>query len=188
MSLHARAFQQACRARLLPTNPSSILKANFVELRQPVHVQKRNATQSGLGSKPGGAGPTRRAVTVTTDDGRYKWSDLTTGEKAARTTQQSFNFLLVAAGLVGTVCVNRRFEAFANDASLRSHISSTQNFLQLIPKPANSITLLTASRLTRDVARYWDLQRRSGHMESQQVASGQELGHWRTQAKSTSTV
>lgn len=47
--------------------------------------------------------PLRRAITVTTDDGRYDWSDLSTREKAARTTQQSFNFVFVTAGAVATV-------------------------------------------------------------------------------------
>lgn len=50
--------------------------------------------------------PTRRAITVTSDDGRYHWSELSTGEKAARSTQQSFNFLFVSAGAVGTVRSN----------------------------------------------------------------------------------
>lgn len=45
----------------------------------------------------------RRAISVTSDDGRYNWSELSTSEKAARGTQQTFNFLVVAAGLVGTV-------------------------------------------------------------------------------------
>lgn len=49
--------------------------------------------------------PTRRSITVTSDDGRYHWSELSTGEKAARSTQQSFNFLFVTAGAVGTVCL-----------------------------------------------------------------------------------
>lgn len=45
----------------------------------------------------------RKAITVTSDDGRYNWSELSTREKAARTTQQSVNFVIVAAGAVGTV-------------------------------------------------------------------------------------
>lgn len=49
--------------------------------------------------------PTRRAITVMSDDGRYNWSELSTGEKAARGTQQSFNFLFATAGAVGTVRV-----------------------------------------------------------------------------------
>jgi hypothetical protein len=45
----------------------------------------------------------RRQVTVINDDGRVKWSDLNTREKAARTTQQSLNFALVVVGVVMTV-------------------------------------------------------------------------------------
>ena len=54
-------------------------------------------------SGTGSSGAQRRAITVTSDDGRYDWAELSTTEKAARTTQQSFNFLLVAFGAVGTV-------------------------------------------------------------------------------------
>lgn len=45
----------------------------------------------------------RKQVTVRNDDGRVQWNDLTTREKAARTTQQTFNFGVVLTGLVGTV-------------------------------------------------------------------------------------
>jgi mitochondrial import inner membrane translocase subunit TIM21 len=62
--------------------------------------------------------PSRRAITVTTDDGRHAWSDLSTGEKAARSTQQTFNFALVAAGLAGTCLVSYFLyqELFAPDS------------------------------------------------------------------------
>ena len=39
------------------------------------------------------------------DDGRVQWGDLSRGEKVARTTQQSFNFLIVLAGAVLTVWI-----------------------------------------------------------------------------------
>lgn len=42
-------------------------------------------------------------MTVRNDDGRVQWNDLTTREKAARTTQQTFNFGVVLTGLIGTV-------------------------------------------------------------------------------------
>lgn len=45
----------------------------------------------------------RKGVTVTNDDGRVPWSDLSAGEKAARTTQQTFNLGIVLAGAAGTV-------------------------------------------------------------------------------------
>lgn len=59
------------------------------------------ATQSSLGRN---SSTTRKQVTVVNDDGRVKWGQLSTGEKVARTTQQSFNFLVVLAGAAGTVC------------------------------------------------------------------------------------
>ena len=51
---------------------------------------------------------TRKQVTIRNDDGRVEWKELTIGEKAARTTQQTFNFGVVLAGLAGTVRKNRR--------------------------------------------------------------------------------
>ena len=100
MAAAAHAFQLACRARV--TRPAHLSPA-----LQPVKIAalRSYATQSGLGrSTTSSTSTARKAVTVTTDDGRYKWSDLTTREKAARSTQQSFNLALVAAGAVGTVC------------------------------------------------------------------------------------
>ncbi|KAK7733603.1 mitochondrial import inner membrane translocase subunit tim21 [Botryosphaeria dothidea] len=45
---------------------------------------------------------TRRQVTVANDDGHVRWGDLTAGEKVARSTQQSFNFLVVIVGILAT--------------------------------------------------------------------------------------
>ena len=45
----------------------------------------------------------RKQVTVRNDDGRVQWKELTLREKAARTTQQTFNVGVILAGLVGTV-------------------------------------------------------------------------------------
>jgi len=69
------------------------------------------------------SGPSRRAVTVTTDDGRYNWTELSRGEKAARGTQQTFNFLLVSLGLAGTITV-----AYLLYGELLSPASSTVQF------------------------------------------------------------
>jgi len=49
-------------------------------------------------------GPMRRQVTVTNDTGNVRWTDLSPGEKAARTVQQSFNLSIVLVGVVLTVC------------------------------------------------------------------------------------
>ena len=45
----------------------------------------------------------RRQVTIANDDGHIQWSQLSTKEKAARTTQQTFNFGVVVLGAVMTV-------------------------------------------------------------------------------------
>ncbi|KKK19704.1 hypothetical protein P175DRAFT_0483519 [Aspergillus ochraceoroseus IBT 24754] len=59
------------------------------------------ATQSDLG-RDSGAAPRRRNVTVLSDDGRYTWGELSGREKVARATQQSFNFVVILAGVVLT--------------------------------------------------------------------------------------
>ncbi|KAF2734564.1 import inner membrane translocase subunit tim-21, mitochondrial [Polyplosphaeria fusca] len=67
-----------------------------------------NATQSSTnnsGPNPGTGPVTHRKVTVVNDDGRVRWSELSVGEKAARTTQQSFNLAIVAVGVLATGAV-----------------------------------------------------------------------------------
>ncbi|KPM35597.1 Mitochondrial import inner membrane translocase subunit TIM21 [Neonectria ditissima] len=60
------------------------------------------STQNSLGAAP--QGPKRRTKTVTpfNDDGFVPWNELSAGEKAARATQQSFNFGMILVGLVLT--------------------------------------------------------------------------------------
>lgn len=45
----------------------------------------------------------RKQVTIGNDDGRVPWGQLSTREKAARTTQQTFNFGVILAGAIGLV-------------------------------------------------------------------------------------
>ena len=59
------------------------------------------ATQSSLGTGP--ANTARKQVTVIGDDGKVQWKDLSIREKAARTTQQSFNLGVIVTGLLMTV-------------------------------------------------------------------------------------
>ena len=54
------------------------------------------------GLKAGGSS-SRKQVTIRNDDGGVEWGDLTVGEKAARTTQQTFNFGVILVGLAMTV-------------------------------------------------------------------------------------
>ncbi|KAK2040348.1 TIM21-domain-containing protein [Colletotrichum somersetense] len=64
-------------------------------------LQRGYATQTGLGTTSA-PGSKRKTVTPFNDNGSVPWSQLSTGEKAARATQQSFNFGLILAGLAVT--------------------------------------------------------------------------------------
>ncbi|KAL8941704.1 MAG: hypothetical protein Q9216_002077 [Gyalolechia sp. 2 TL-2023] len=46
--------------------------------------------------------PSRKQITVANDDGRVNWKELSVKEKAARTTQQTFNLGIILTGLVMT--------------------------------------------------------------------------------------
>ncbi len=67
---------------------------------QAKSAMRAYATQSTLGQ---GAKTSRKQITVISDDGRVQWKDLSIREKAARTTQQSFNFGVILVGLLMTV-------------------------------------------------------------------------------------
>lgn len=88
-----------------------------------LHQHRLYATQTNLGnispsSQPGGK---RQAVTPFNDTGAVPWGQLSPAEKVARTAQQSFNFTLIAGGLVATVVV---FTLLYTDVfSPSSHIS-----------------------------------------------------------------
>ena len=71
----------------------------------PTQITRLYATQNDLGTGPKSPLSRKRSVTVLSDDGRVQWGDLSRGEKVARTTQQSFNFVLVLAGAVLTVWI-----------------------------------------------------------------------------------
>ncbi|KAH0544269.1 hypothetical protein FGG08_001532 [Glutinoglossum americanum] len=60
---------------------------------------RRYTTQNNTGKS---RGSTRKQITVASDDGRVRWGELSAREKAARTTQQTFNFMTVLVGLVMT--------------------------------------------------------------------------------------
>jgi mitochondrial import inner membrane translocase subunit TIM21 len=103
MSLKAQAFQQACRSRRLLSKAPPTFTPSAAKL-----LPRSYATQSSLGgsgSPKASQHPQRKAITVTSDDGRLHWSELSAREKAARSTQQSINFVIVAAGAAGTVAL-----------------------------------------------------------------------------------
>jgi import inner membrane translocase subunit TIM21 len=84
--------------------PPFIFRAGLRPVLQPiVPIQNRLATSSSLPKDPTSR---KRAVTVLNDTGRVPWTNLSFGEKAARTTQQTFNFSLVLLGLGATIGVS----------------------------------------------------------------------------------
>ncbi|MCJ1225529.1 mitochondrial import inner membrane translocase subunit tim21 [Toensbergia leucococca] len=64
------------------------------------------------------AGPSRKQITVANDDGRIRWGDLSSREKAARTAQQTFNLGVIMTGLLmtGSVVFLLYTEVFALDS------------------------------------------------------------------------
>lgn len=93
----------AARPASCLTAPAATTATTITTIRPLLH--RFYATQTGLG-KSQSPGPRRRGVTPFNDDGRVPWTQLSKGEKAARATQQSFNFGLILAGLGLTVRLN----------------------------------------------------------------------------------
>ncbi|GAM90255.1 hypothetical protein ANO11243_082970 [Dothideomycetidae sp. 11243] len=66
---------------------------------------RQATTSSSSTSSSASSGSQRKAITLTSDTGRIPWGSLSTGEKAVRSTQQTFNFALVLVGIGLTVGV-----------------------------------------------------------------------------------
>ncbi|CAL3969980.1 hypothetical protein PZA11_007487 [Diplocarpon coronariae] len=101
------------------TRPISLL--NCPASIRPILAARFYATQTGLGTSNAVPKPRRKAVTPFNDDGRVAWGDLSAGEKAARTTQQSLNFglILLGAALTGGVGYIMWTEVFSFDSKTR---------------------------------------------------------------------
>jgi import inner membrane translocase subunit TIM21 len=66
-------------------------------------TQTTQATHSSTPNPSTPPQPQRKSITLTGDTGQVRWSDLSPGEKAVRTTQQSFNLVVVVVGILATV-------------------------------------------------------------------------------------
>jgi mitochondrial import inner membrane translocase subunit TIM21 len=80
---------------------SALLRSPLI--RRPITVLPRTYATSS--STPPPKPSTHTRITTFNDDGRVHWSALSRREKAARSTQQSFNFLVVIAGVLMTGAV-----------------------------------------------------------------------------------
>lgn len=90
------------RAAVAAISPQQYLSIRIVE-RQclPFAIHRYYATSNSLAGTLSTS--SRKQVTVGNDDGRVPWGQLSAGEKAARTTQQTFNFGVILAGALGLV-------------------------------------------------------------------------------------
>jgi import inner membrane translocase subunit TIM21 len=61
-----------------------------------------------LGTSSASSRPRRKAVTAFNDDGRVPWGELSGKEKAARATQQTFNFSFIIVGAILTVSLGEK--------------------------------------------------------------------------------
>ncbi|KAK3654027.1 mitochondrial import inner membrane translocase subunit tim21 [Elasticomyces elasticus] len=86
--------------------------------RAPIIHQLRAATTSSLPKDTPAS--RRRSITVVSDTGQVPWKSLSVGEKAARTTQQTFNLglILLGVGLTGTVAYVLYLEVFSTDSKV----------------------------------------------------------------------
>jgi len=67
---------------------------------RPTEILRRYATTHSSSTRS----TRKKNITVLSDDGMLQWGELSGKEKMARATQQSFNFVIVLAGAVLTVC------------------------------------------------------------------------------------
>lgn len=89
-------------ARYVPRNLPQLLYSDGRYCKSAIKGSLRLTARS-YAHGTGTANTTRKQVTVIGDDGKVQWRDLSIREKAARTTQQSFNLGVIVTGLLMTV-------------------------------------------------------------------------------------
>lgn len=99
------------------TRPLSILR--YPPSLRPILAARLYATETGLGTSNASSRPRRKAVTAFNDDGRVPWGELSGKEKAARATQQTFNFSFIIIGAILTVSSGGTYGLAKADASCR---------------------------------------------------------------------
>jgi len=109
MPLHT-AQSSYTMSRVLQGVPQFLLRHSARRTTRAIGVlalpmAREYATQNSTGTN---RGSTRKQITVASDDGRVRWGELSAREKAARTTQQTFNFVTVLVGLVMTVSLGHQ--------------------------------------------------------------------------------
>lgn len=149
---------------------------NFPAPLRPLIAARTYATQTGLGTA-GAPQSRRKTVTAFNDDGRVAWGDLSGKEKVARTTQQSFNFSLIAVGIVLTVSFLTSVSALRDGDGLTGirqelHIWCIQKSSLWIAKRRISTGRWIRSRRIPDVWNYWGTATRLLHMAKDRFPRG----------------
>ena len=144
---------------------------SFGRLCWPLAIHRCYATSNTL------AGTTktssRKQVTIGNDDGRIPWGQLSVGEKAARTTQQTFNFGIILAGAVGLV--GPRFISLCVSLiQIRLLLATISTSMSSPPtvKLDTSTERLTGSERTLVHSICLGLVKKSAHLVNPQRASG----------------
>lgn len=114
----------------------------------------------------------RKSITITSDDGRVRWTDLSRREKAARTTQQSFNFLVVIVGVVAT-----GFVASVLWSDVFSSSSKVSHFNRVVERIKNDGRCVDALGNPRKIRAFgdgsWNRWTRNRAIPSRVVKDGQ---------------
>ncbi|OAL47815.1 TIM21-domain-containing protein [Pyrenochaeta sp. DS3sAY3a] len=120
---------------LLPRiQPSSARKAH-ASRSAPFSTTRIPQATHGSTSPPPNAGPQRKSITLTGDTGQVRWSDLSPGEKAVRTTQQSFNLVVVVVGVVATITISTLlFTDVLSPSSKTAHFNHAVTLLRAHPQ------------------------------------------------------
>lgn len=170
-------------AAIVGTAPQQLLPPRILR-RQcwPLAMHRYYATSNTL------AGTTktssRKQVTIGNDDGSVPWGQLSAGEKAARTTQQTFNFGVILAGAVGLVwrrCVSLCV-VLIQVRLLLATISTSMSSPPTV-KLDTSIERLTGSEPTLVHLACLGLVKRSAHLVNPQQANGPEIDQLRKQER-----
>jgi hypothetical protein len=141
----------ATRATGLFSLPSTI---------RPILATRLYATHTGLGTTSSPSQPRRKAVTTFNDDGRVAWKDLSSRERVARTTQQTFNLGTVLVGAILTVRTLAKMSLSHNmPVLILAHreglsISFIQKYFLPKVRLVISTEQQTKSRTIRDARRY----------------------------------
>lgn len=153
----------------------------------PARILRRLASHRYYATSKTLAGTTktssRKQVTIGNDDGSVPWGQLSAGEKAARTTQQTFNFGVIIAGAVGLVW--RQFVSLCVVLiQIRLLLATIFTSMSSPPtvKPDTSIERLTGSEPTLVHSVCLGLLKRLAHLVNPQQASGPEIDQLRKQA------